>query len=61
MKVGEGGYGWGVGGYKSKRLAGLCVWGSVAAEAAPVQACADEDLPESKKDTGRTAPLGLAT
>jgi hypothetical protein len=32
VKVGEGGYGWGVGGYKNKRLAGLCVWGSVAAE-----------------------------
>lgn len=31
-KLGKGGYGWGVGGYKNKRLAGLCVWGSVAAE-----------------------------
>jgi hypothetical protein len=29
--------------------------------AALMQACADEDLPESKKDTGRTGPLGLAT
>lgn len=61
MKVGEGGYGWGVGGYKSKRLAGLCVWGSVAAEQRWCRPVLTRICRNRKKDTGRTAPLGLAT